>query len=105
VQAERVREREEKPFLRKKAKTIAAADGGGSGGGGGEGGRGSGDAGVGCVHVVLGVPFELGDISTDFSRRDDLYQLSQVVVTGSDNMSAGLFLRYIRSLLTLTSAS
>ena len=66
---------------RKKDKACAPAEREAGAGRGVEGAGASGDAGVGCVHVVVGVPFELGDVTTENSRRDDLYQLSQVVVT------------------------
>ncbi len=66
---------------RKKDKACAPAEREAGTGSGVEGGGDSGDAGVGCVHVVVGVAFELRDMTTENARRDDLYQLSQVVVT------------------------
>jgi hypothetical protein len=38
------------------------------------------EAGVGCVHVVVGVPFSLCELTAENSRRDEQYQLSQVCV-------------------------
>ena len=53
----------------------------GAGSSSGQVGGCSGGSGIGCVHVVVGVPLTLVQLSADHCRRDELYQLSQLVVT------------------------